>query len=76
MYLTTGEIISIILVTIAFTSFVVICGYTWQLHEARLLIDRQEDELYNWKATAAELNDEIYELKHWRAPDEGAGPDV
>lgn len=62
MYFSTGEIISIILMTVALTAFIVSSGYHWQLYEAKLLISRQDDE--------------IYELKHWRAPNEGAGPDV
>lgn len=49
MYISIDSLVAIILMTIALTWFLVACGYTWRDVEARLLIDRLDDENYELK---------------------------
>lgn len=46
-YLSNDQIAAIILMSIAITWFLVSCGYAWRDKEAHLLLERQEDEIYN-----------------------------
>ena len=58
VYLDLGEVIAIILMTAAFTAFIMWCGHAWQMHEAKLLIARQDDEIYDLKQGLTELKRE------------------
>lgn len=44
MYISTGDLVAIILMTIGLTWFLVAATYTWTNYEAKLMVDRLEDE--------------------------------